>query len=170
MIYFFIGFFFIFIDWPIAVGAGEIDVFPNLLGYLLLLFGARAIKGESRRATPIAILSGCLLAISVAELVLSLLGVLGDSTLAAVLSVLVTLLFLYLAYLLCAVAKEMEAKRQRPIGAGKLETAWGFLAVGALVAYAPLFLPSLTLTAFALQILSYVWFERSLYTVYVKTK
>lgn len=170
MIFFFIGFFFIFIDWPIPLLSGTLDVFPNLVGYLLILRGAQVLRAESRHFSLVFLLSAVLGAVSVAELVLSLFGLLSNGILSAVISLLMTLAFLYLSYGICKGAKDMEARRNRPIGADKLLTAWGFLCLGSLFAYVPLFMPSMYLTCALLQLLSYGWFEYSLYLIFSKTR
>ena len=170
MIYLFIGFFFIFIDWQISLGVGTLDVCPNLIGYALILIGAKGLREESRRFDRVHITAWCLLGVSALQLVLSLLGILSEGIISAVISVAVTIAFLYLTREISSGAKEMEARRNRPIGAGKLETAWGFLCVGSLLMYAPLLLPSIYLTCVMLQILSYIWFEYSVYVIYSKTK
>lgn len=170
MIYFFIGFVFIFIDWPIALGAGTLDVFPTVLGYALLIPGAMRLKEESKHFSRVLFSAYGLLAVSVAELVLSLLGVLSTAWLAAVLSVVMTLAFLYLTREIAEGAKEMEARRNRPIGADKLQTAWGFLAIGSLLSYLPLAMANMYLMCVMLELLSYGWFEYSLYLIHTRTK
>lgn len=170
MIFFFIGFLFIFIDWPVALLSGTLDVFPNLVGYLLILRGAQVLKPESRHFSLVMLLCAILGTVSAAELVLSLVGLLSNSTLAAILSLVMTLAFLYLSYEIYKGTKEMEARRNRPIGADKLLTAWGFLCLGSLFVYVPLFLPSMYLTCVLLQLLSYGWFEYSLYLIFSKTR
>ena len=170
MLFFFIGFLFIFIDWPIVLLFGTFDIFPNLVGYLLVLRGAQLLKRESRHFSRVFILSAALCAVSAAELVLSLFGLLSNTILTAALSLLMTLAFLYLTYGICKGVKEMEARRNRPIGTDKLLTAWGFLCLGSLFAYVPLFMSSMYLTSVLLQMLSYGWFEYSLYLIFSKTR
>ena len=170
MLFLFIGFVFIFIKWPIALGAGTLDIFPDLVGYLLLLYGAHSLKKESKHFSLVFILCAVLTAVSAAELSLSLLGLLSNTVLSAAVSLLMTLAFLYLTHEICGGAKDMEARRNRPIGVGKLVTAWGFLCFGSLLAYLPLVMPNMYLTCALLELLSYFWFEYSLYVIYSKTK
>ncbi len=170
MLYIFIGLFFVFIDWPIALLGGSFDVVPNVVGYLLVLYGAHTLKDESKHFRDAFFVAIALSAVSVVQTVLSLLGFLSTSIPAATVSILSTLAFLFFTYKLCEGAKEMEARRNRPIGASKLLTAWGFLCIGSLMAYLPLVMPDMFLTASLIQLLSYFWFEYSLYLICSKAK
>lgn len=170
MIFFFIGFIFIFIDLPIPLLGGTLDILPNVVGYLFVLKGAKALKSESKHFSSIFLVGAILTAVSAADLLLSLFGLLSNSILAAAVSVLMTLAFLYLAHEICEGAKEMQARRNRSIGADKLVTAWGFLCIGSILAYLPLVMPSMYLTCVLLQLLSYIWFEYSLYIIFSKAK
>lgn len=170
MLYIFIGLFFVFIDWPIPLLSGSFDVAPNAIGYLLALYGAHTLKHESKHFRDAFFVSIALLAVSVAQAVLSLLGFVATSIPLAAVSVLSTLAFLFFAHELTKGAKEMEARRNRPLGASKLLTAWGFLCIGSLMAYLPLLMPDMFLTASLVQLLSYFWFEYSLYLIYSKAK
>ena len=170
MLYIFLGLFFVFIDWPISLLSGSFDVVPNVVGYLLVLYGTNTLKSESKHFSNAFFVAIALSLVSVAQTVLSLLGFVSTSIPAAAVSILSTLAFLFFARELCEGTKQMEARCNRPIGASKLSVAWGFLCIGSLMAYLPLLMPDMFLTASLLQLLSYFWFEYSLYLIYTKTK
>lgn len=169
MILFFIGFIFVFLDFPITVGTGSVDVLPNVVGYALTAVAAHRLLPYGRRFARVRLISILLGVVSVAEIFLALFIPTGTSILPAIVSIVSTLAFLLMTYEIAAVTKEIEARANRPVGADKLMTAWGFIAIGSLFAYVPLLMPSMTMTSLMLQLLSYIWFLYSLYLVKSKT-
>ena len=170
MLFVFFGLLFVFIDWPISLFGGTLDVVPNVVGYLLAYYGANTLKRYSKHFKTTSLVALALAAVSAVQTVISLIGVASTSIISAAISILATLAFLYLAREICEGAKAIEARQNRPIGVSKLVTAWGFLCVGSLLAYLPLAMPNMFLTCSLVQLLSYFWFEYSLYIIHTKMK
>ena len=170
MLYIFFGLLFVFIDWPVALWGGTLDVVPNVVGYLLALYGASTLKGYSKHFQNVSYVALALAIVSAVQTVISLLGISSTSMASAVISILATIAFLYLAREITEGAKAIEARQNRPIGVSKLITAWGFLCVGSLLAYLPLIMPDMFLTCSLIQLLSFFWFEYSLYLIHTKSK
>ncbi len=164
----FFGFFFVFLNFEIAIGAGTLNVMPAFIGYLLILLGCGKIDDGSRCIFRIRGFSVPLAFISAAFTVLGLIPI-PMHTIARLLINLVSIGgALYVTYEVADWVKEKERERFRPLGGSDLSSAWFLLAIGNLISLFASFMASMALLCLALQLLSIAWYQMALYRAWRK--
>ena len=160
MLYFFFGFLFIFLDYPILLGyGGTLNASPDFLGYLLLLTAAIRLKHENNHfrrltwGTAIALLLGAL------EFILDLLPFTLPTAATLSLDIVMTIASLYVAYEFAEGAKELERSLYKKLDADKLSSAWIILSMASLLQYLAVYMPSVALPCLVLFLLAVIWFE-----------
>lgn len=166
MLCFFIGFLFIFLDFPVSFGASQINFIPDFIGYALILFTCKRFLKENGHFLPVGIASFLLFLWSVAAFVMDAAAFKMNVWVGMIADILVTLCALYLTYEFTEGMKEYESSIGKPLGASALASAWILLCMGNLIYYFSLFFESLTLMCLLLQLLSLVWFEYSVFVIY----
>ena len=166
MLLFFIGFLFIFLDFPVTIGQATINFIPDFVGYIFLLFGCHTIGKESNHFIPVRIVSFILALWGVANFVLSLIAFEFNTYVNMIVNIVVALGALYLTYEFTEGVKEYELAIGKPIGAAQLSSAWILLCMGNLIFYFSFFFEALTLICILLQLLSLIWFEYAVFSIW----
>ncbi len=170
MLLFFIGFLFVFLDFPMTFGTATINFIPDFIGYILILFACRTLGKESNHFFPVRISATVLAAWGIATFVMDIVAFRMNNFVDMIADILATLCALYLTYEFTEGIKEYEMGIGKPIGAAPLSSAWILLCMGNLIYYFSLFFESLALICILLQILSLIWFEHSVFMIYQNLK
>ena len=167
MLYLFIGFFFLFLEFPIPVGNGTLNLMPACVGGALLLLGIGRLSDGAPRFLRMRLSSLVLIVLSLARTVTSLSGMQTGvwPTLAQALEI---LLALHLAYEVTEYVKAKEKYVSRPLGGKDLSSAWFLLTIGNLLSFFSVYLESMALLCLVLQLLSIVWYQMALWRAYKK--
>lgn len=162
MWYFFFGFLFVFVEFPLDVPmtGGSIDILPSFLGFALLFLGAQGMRTENEHFRRIRIFSLITLAVSAAQFCFAFLGY---KIVELVLFILATAANLYITYEFTEGVKKIERSRYKKLGADKLSSAWIILCMTSLLGFLVPFVPTVALPQLALDLLAVIWFESSLF-------
>lgn len=159
MKYFFLGFLFVFLDFNLPLGYGGIlNLLPSFLGYAILFFASRSLGHENehfrrlRFATAIAFFFG------VAEFTLDLAALSLPKAAELVISVIMTVTALYIAYEFAEGAKGLERSLYKKLDSDKISAAWIILSMTALLEFLVLYLPKLALPCYLVHWLAIAWF------------
>ena len=164
----FFGFFFVFLNFEIPLGAGVLNVMPAFLGYLLVLLGCGRIDDGAPRFLRIRAFSVLLAVISLGITVLNAIPVSLGNVVPLLLNLLSVGGALYVAYEIVAHVKEKERERGRSLGGSDLTSAWCLLALGNLLSIFAGYMESMALLCLALQLLSIAWYQAALYRAWQK--
>ncbi len=139
----FIGFLFVFLDFNLTLGASQIGLIPDFVGYILVFQGLTELEKMSARfikarpfALGMAVYTGLLYA-------LALFGIGTNDIVSFVLGLVSTLISLYISYNIVMGVKEIEASSGRFLNAQGLYSNWTLLAILSLIVYLLLFIPIL---------------------------
>lgn len=166
MLLFFFGYLFVFLDYNITVGTASINLIPDFVGFILLFIASRLYASKSRHFFAVGIVSLILGAWGLVSFGLGLFSISLPSIVQTISGVIAMLGALYLTYAFTEGVKEYEAGFSKPIGAAQLSSAWVLLCMGNLIFYFTLIFNSMYLVCVLLQILSLVWFEYSILSIY----
>ncbi len=162
----FIGFLFVFLDFPMTFGTATINFIPDFVGYILILLACRTLGRESNHFIPVRITAFILALWGIASFVMDAVSFRMNSFADMIADILSTLCALYLTYEFTEGVKEYEMSIGKTIGASQLSSAWILLCMGNLIYYFSLFFEDLTLMCLLLQVLSLIWFEYALFVIY----
>ncbi len=129
-----------FLDFNLTLNGFSIDILPDFVGWLLVLFGARRMREENERFARMQPAAGVLFAVYLLSFLLQPFGSvdLGDSLPAAALALAVNLVFFalyaYVLWQLVRAMQEMEERYGRSFGAHGMRTAVIVILVGMLLA------------------------------------
>lgn len=168
MLFLFIGFFFLFLDFPIAIGTATLNLMPAFVGAALLLVGFGRIESGESRFLRMRLGAALLGALDLALTLLAVLSVDMGDVLSIVTDALGILLSLYLAYETVQHVKALERKHTRPLGGNDLTSSWFLLALGNLLSLFVVYMDSMALLCIALQLLSVAWYQLALYRAWHK--
>lgn len=170
MLYFFIGFFFLLLDFPIAIGGGSLNLMPACVGGVLVLLGIGQTCDGTPRFLRMRLSSALLVVLNLARTVTDILGI-GDEALWHVLAQgFEMLLALYLAYEIAEYVKAKEKAASRPLGGKDLASAWFLLTFGNLLSFLAGRVESIALLCLVLQLLSVVWYQTALWRAHKKMR
>ena len=170
MLLFFIGFMFVFIDYNITIGAASVNLIPDFIGFALVLIASRSYVQKSARFKIVGILSAILGAWGIVAFVLALCSVSLAPIPELITGILATVGALGLTYAFCEGVKEYESGFVKPFGAAQLASSWVLLCMGNLIYYFTLVFENMYLVCILLQLLSIVWFEYSVFSIYQNLK
>ena len=134
------GFLLDFLDFNLTLNGFSIDILPDFVGWLLVLFGARRMREENERFARMQPAAGVLFAVYLLSFLLQPFGSidLGGSLPAAALVLAVNLVFValyaYVLWQLVRAMQEMEERYGRAFGAHGIRTAVIVILVGMLLA------------------------------------
>ena len=129
-----------FLDFNLTLNGFSIDILPDFVGWLLVLFGARRMREENERFARMQPAAGVLFAVYLLSFLLQPFGPvdLDDSLLAVALALAVDLVFFvlyaYVLWQLVRAMQEMEERYGRAFGAHSMRTAVIVILVGMLLA------------------------------------
>ena len=129
-----------FLDFNLTLNGFSIDILPDFVGWLLVLFGARRMREENERFARMQPAAGVLFAVYLLSFLLQPFGSidLGGSLPAAALVLAVNLVFValyaYVLWQLVRAMQEMEERYGRAFGAHGIRTAVIVILVGMLLA------------------------------------
>ena len=129
-----------FLDFNLTFNGFSIDILPDFVGWLLVLFGARRMREENERFARMQPAAGVLFAVYLLSFLLQPFGPvdLDDSLLAVALALAVNLVFFvlyaYVLWQLVRAMQEMEERYGRAFGAHSMRTAVIVILVGMLLA------------------------------------
>ena len=162
-----IAYLFIFIDIHITSGASRISLTPTFAGYILLLGAFKLLEGESpefTRLRPFAL--GMAVYTGICWL-LDAFGVTaspnGVSLPSASLSLIGTVVSLYIAKGVVEGIKDMEVRHDADLKAGRLELVWKVLAAAQIASIVMLVFPPLAAAAVIVSFISTIMFLIRLY-------
>ena len=134
------GFLLDFLDFNLTLNGFSIDILPDFVGWLLVLFGARRMREENERFARMQPAAGVLFAVYLLSFLLQPFGSvdLDDSLPAVALALAVDLVFFalyaYVLWQLVRAMQEMEERYGRAFGAHGMRTAVIVILVGMLLA------------------------------------
>ena len=144
------GFFLVFLDFNLSFGGISVDILPDVLGYLLIFFGAGEMAEESERFArmrPIAVVLA----------VLNLIAPFVWSTLLSLVwSVFLLLLYAWLLWLLVCAVQDMEQYYGCPFRAHTMRTTFLVLICASAASLVVVWLSFLSLLVFPLGIASLI--------------
>ncbi len=164
----FFGFFFLFLDFPIAVGTGSLNLMPAAVGCVLLLLGFGRISDGAPRFLRMRLAAMGLGVLDLALTVLALLAVDMGKPLGIALDLVGLALALYLGYEMAEQVKAWEKRASRPLGGRDLSSAWFLLLFGSLLSILGGYVESVALLCMVLQLLSVIWYQMALYRCWRK--
>ena len=129
-----------FLDFNLTLNGFSIDILPDFVGWLLVLFGARRMREENERFAQMQPAAGVLFAVYLLSFLLQPFGSvdLDDSLPAVALALAVDLVFFalyaYVLWQLVRAMQEMEERYGRAFGAHGIRTAVIVILVGMLLA------------------------------------
>ncbi len=143
MRYIFMGFLFVFLDFNINIGASQIGLIPDFIGYIFIYLGLGELTDLNPRfekarpfATVMAGYTGVLY-------LLALMGIGTGEVLGFILGLASTLISLYISYNIVMGIKEYETQSSRFLNAAGLYTAWTVLVILTLGSYLLFIIPIL---------------------------
>jgi len=141
----FIGFLFVFLDFNLNLGASQIGLIPDFVGYIFVIQGIAELENLSPRfikARPaslgMAVYTGLLY-------VMAVFGIGTNDIASFVLGLVSTLISLYISYNIVMGVKDMEASSGRYLNAGGLYSNWTLLAILSLIVYLLFIVPILNI-------------------------
>ena len=160
MKYYFLGFLFVFLDFnlPLAHG-GEVNLIPAFLGYAILFFSNRRFGHENGHFRHLRLFTVIAFFLSAAEFTLDLIALPLPKVAELVISVVMTVAALYIAYEFAEGAKELERSLYRKLDADKISSAWIILSITSLLEFLVLYLPAVVLPCYLVHWLAVAWFE-----------
>ena len=160
------SFFFIFVNFNLALNSHVLNLIPSFVGYLLLYRAAGDLLDENRRfellrpfAVGMAVYTGILWAGD-------LLGVTGGgSWMDTILSLAATAVSLFVSWNVVQAIREMETARNADLNGASVRTAWFVLLAAQIAGYAAVFLLSagLALLVGIAMLAGIVWFLAALW-------
>lgn len=160
MMYAFWAFLFIFLDFdiPLAYG-GILNASPALLGYAILFLANRKYRHENKHFHRLRWLSPIAFLLGVTEFTLDLLVLPLPKVAELVISVVMTVTALYIAYEFTEGVKELERSLYKKLDADKLSAAWIILSMTSLLEFLAIYIPNVMLPCALVHLLAIVWFE-----------
>ena len=160
MKYYFLGFLFVFLDFNLPLGyGGQINLIPAFLGYAILFFTNRRLGHENGHFRRLRITTAIAFILSTAEFALDLIALPLPKVVELVISVVMTIAALYIAYEFAEGAKDLERSLYKKLDADKISSAWIILSMTALLEFLVLYLPDAMLPCYLVHWLAVAWFE-----------
>ena len=141
----FIGLLFVFLDFNLNIGASQIGLIPDFVGYAFMLAGLKDLADKSDRFIKVRPFSTGMLIYTAILYAFDLLGItvsLG-SAVSFILGLVSTLISFYISYGIVMGIKDMELRMGIFLNAEKLFAVWRIYAVLSLIIYLLFFIPVL---------------------------
>ncbi len=164
MKYYFLGFLFVFLDFNISLGyGGVVNLIPAFLGYAILFFANRRFGHENGHFRRLRLFTVIAFVLSAAEFTLNLIALPLPKVVELVISVIMTVVALYIAYEFAEGAKELEQSLYKKLDADKISAAWIILSMTALLEFLVLYIPAVMLPCYLVHWLAVAWFESAIF-------
>ena len=162
---YFIGFFFVFLDFSFPLPENEriVNLMPDFIGYALLFFASISLRRENNSFRRLRLVSVIATVFSLAEFFLNLFAVPLFLGIELSIGVLMTMAALYITYEFAEGAKTIERGAYKRLGAEKISSAWTFLCISSLLLFVTTFLPYAAIPCYLLHWLAFAWFESSIF-------
>ncbi len=159
MKYYFWGFLLVFLDFNIQLSyGGVLNALPTFLGYTLLLLATWRFGHENEHFRRLKLLAPIALALSVGEFVLDLLALPLPKVAELIISIVMTVAALYIAYEFAEGAKALERSLYKKLDADKISAAWIILCMTSLLEFLIIYIPTVALPCYLLHWLAVAWF------------
>lgn len=168
MLYFFFAFFFLFLEFPITVGTGVLNLMPACVGCVLLLLGIARLADGTHRFLRMRLSSAVLLLLSLVRTAMGVFGVGQGGVFPLVTQTAEMLLALHISYEVAEYVKAKEKAVSRPLGGKDLASAWFLLALGNLLSLLTGRVESVAFLCLVLQLLSILWYQMALWRAHKK--
>lgn len=137
----FIGMLLVFLNFNINIGASQIGLIPDFVGYIIMRKGLTELFSWSDKfprvvpyVTGMAVYSGICYALAIFGVSISL-----------ILGLFSTVVSLYISYSIIMGIKDIELSKAQDLHSERLYSTWKLLALFSLVTYALLFIPGLSI-------------------------
>lgn len=169
MTYYFFGFLFLFLDFGIQFPyGGTLYLVP--IGYALLILASMRLGHENDRFRRLKLLTPIAFVLSLGVFVLKLCALSLPMVAELVISVVMTVASLYVAYEFAEGAKALERSLYKKLDADKISAAWIILAMASLLTFLSIYFKDVALPCAFVKLLAIVWFEVATYQFERKLK
>ena len=162
MKYYFFGFLFLFLDFDIQFPYGG-TLYLAPIGYGLLILASMRLGHENDRFRRLKLLTPIAFVLSLGVFVLKLCALSLPAVVGPVISVVMTVASLYVAYEFAEGAKALERSLYKKMDADKISAAWIILAMASLLTFLTIYFEAVKLTCALVKLLAIIWFESAIY-------
>lgn len=164
MRYYFFGFLLIFLDFNITLSyGGVLNLLPAFLGYALLILASVRMEDKNEHFRRLKLFSPVALALSASVFVLDLTAIALPKVAELVISILMTIASLYIAYEFAEGAKALERSLYKKMDADKISSAWIILSMASLLMFLTIYFEDVLLPCAFVKLLAIAWFESATY-------
>ena len=143
MRYIFMGVLFVFLDFNINIGASQIGLIPDFIGYIFIYLGLGELTDLNPRFEKVRPFATVMAGYTGVLYLLALMGIGTGEVLGFILGLASTLISLYISYNIVMGIKEYETQSSRFLNAAGLYTAWTVLVILTLGSYLLFIIPIL---------------------------
>lgn len=142
----FIGMLLVFLDFNLDIGAMRIGLIPDFLGYIFILQGLAQLSGKSERFSKVRPFAFGMLIMTALHYLLGLLGLSLTLGIADyLLSLLLTIVSLYVAYGIVMGIRDIESAQGHNLAGAQLLSRWRLLAILSVLVYFLFLIPILNI-------------------------